>query len=147
MAMKNFQVAVKSKTTKLEREPLNYSVGDDEQIAYMPTTDQVALVLASMGDDSNGADVMAAVFEFVKGTHDDTSYLYLRRRIADIDDPFTLKDLEEITFWMVEEKAARPTRPSGGSSSSPDETGKSSTGSSRRAASTRSRSTPEDSAT
>jgi hypothetical protein len=144
---KNFDVAAKSAATKQERVMVPYSIGDDEQVAWLPSDEQVILLMASMGEDSNGADVMSAAFTFLKGTHDEESYRYIRSRFADPDDPFEADTLTDIAFWLVEEKAARPTRPSGGSSQSPGNTGSSSTASARRAASTRSRSTPDASAT
>jgi len=136
--MRSFTTAGKqtSEETFEGAEPLKFVLDDSEYIAYPPTPAQFAVFMSSQAESRESQDHVAGVIDFFDGLLEEEARRTFRRRLLDRDDPFDFDMVQEIMEWLVEEWAARPTKPSSDSPSSRTTTGPRSTAKRRSTAST-----------
>jgi hypothetical protein len=147
--MKEFQVAAQEAVDDTpEEQILEFSVAGQDFVASLPTTGQIALVVASAGRTE--AEQLGAVFGFLRGVLQGDGY----RRLSDLLEagvlPFEVifggddANPDGIVEWIVQAAAGteRPTKRSSGSSSSQRAGGPRSTGRSPGKGSIRSNSLP-----
>lgn len=140
--MKEFMVASKA-TEEGEKEILEFSIGEDEFQAKVPSTARIAMFIAAMVDEDSGTgSSTAAVFAFLRDVLLEDGYRRLRKLITDDVIGMTFitggDDLNEdgLVDWIISQAADRPTQPPIDSSPSPAAGGKRSTGRVRGTAST-----------
>lgn len=82
-----------------------------------PTESQIALYLASYADGN--VQMLNATMKFTETIFGSEDAVYLRDRMNDRADPFTIETLSEIVLGLIQEvNGGRPTRRSTGSTSS-----------------------------
>ena len=132
--MKEFVAAARQAVESEDGEEptLEFGLAGQEFTAKVPTSGQVALVAGSFG--GGNAQMVGALFEFLQGVLLDDGYRRLRKLIADGTVPFEVvfggddNNDQGIVEWISAQAAARPTKPSDGSSPSRKQGGGKSTG-------------------
>lgn len=92
-----------------------------------PQDGQVAVLMATTGRHSSQQERIAGLINFFVGVLDEDSHSYIVNRLLDGGDQFGLANVEEILEGLMEDWAGRPTKQSSGSTTSPKDTGRSST--------------------
>lgn len=128
--MKEFTAAVAQATEHTEAEPTwEFKVtgprDGQERIlrAHMATPGQVAVVMSAVGRHTSLPTKIAGTIDFFMAIMDEDDVSYLTDRLMDRDDPFEIKQVTDILFWLIEEWSGHPTQGSSGSSSSQVSTG------------------------
>lgn len=126
--MKEFSTAIEqAERDKVDDKVWEFKVDDTVLRAYEATPEQVAVVLSKVGRHVTLATKAAGIIDFFMSVMDHNDAAYLSERLLDRDDPFDMKQIEGILSWLIEEWGGHPTREPSGSSSSPTNTGPSST--------------------
>lgn len=131
--MKEFVTAARV-AEEQDDEYISFKVDDIEVHAYEPSPGQLAMMYSSLSDHARDEKRIAGVVDFFFGLLDSDQARILGARLLDRNDSFELEQITEIMGWLVEEWAARPTRPSSASSASPTSTGRKSTARSQKMA-------------
>jgi hypothetical protein len=124
--VKEFTTAVE-KADKDEEAPLEFSVDGVLCHGYYPGEGQLAYLLASTGRHSTAQEQIAGLINFFVAVLDDDSHTYVVNRLLDRRDEFGIEQVQSIMEWMVGEWSGRPTKSPSDSTSSPPNTGQSST--------------------
>lgn len=128
--MRSFQIAAEQETEV--EEILEFSVAGEEFKVKLPSASQATLVIANMSRGASSA--IAGVYRFLERALLDDGYERLTNLISEGELPFEVlfggDELNEIGIveWIVQEAAARPTKPLSGSQRSSKSSGKRSTG-------------------
>lgn len=108
--MKEFVTAVKAGGRDVS-EDITVKVDDREITFLSPSQEQMAILIASVsatGDNLQGiAEIINVFFDLVDGTED---HRWLRHRLFDRDDEFSVTEVTDILLYLIEEWTGRPTR-------------------------------------
>jgi hypothetical protein len=126
--MREFKTAARQAVDpEAAEKPIEFEVDGEVWRAYKPTEGQLAWLMANATDFAKVEDQAAASINFFVGLFDDDTRRLIAQRLLDRDDPFGLEEIGEITEYLTEEWAARPTKPSSVSTPSRRSTGRKST--------------------
>lgn len=101
-----------------DEEALTFMIDGQELRAFKPTEGQIALVMASVGRHASDTTKMAGIIDFFVSIMDEESHQYLVERLLSREDPLSLRKVEEVLLWLMEEWTGRPTQRSSGSTQS-----------------------------
>lgn len=125
-SVKEFTTAVE-KSEQEEEAELEFAVDGVLCHGYFPGEGQLAYLLASTGRHSSAQEQIAGLINFFVAVLDDESHQYVVNRLLDRRDEFGIDQVQKIMEWMVGEWSGRPTKSPSVSTSSPPNTGQSST--------------------
>lgn len=132
MTIREYNTSVKTVEERDDRQfaPESSFKVDGRQIdCYGPTSDQAAVILMTAQGSSNnamvGLQLMNLVFQHIIKSDEDANWI--RQRILDREDNFTMDTFVNIVLDLTEEWFATPTEQSPESSPRPSSTGKKST--------------------
>lgn len=116
--MKQFQAAARQSSGGEEILQFEIPVSEDGDLeaftVRLPSTGQISLVVASM--DEGGVEMLASVYNFMRGLMEEDDYKRFRRLVADGTVSLELlvggDELNEqgIIEWIIEQTASRPTK-------------------------------------
>lgn len=107
--MREFTTAVKEATEDTE-EGMKFTLDGVELLCMQPHDGQLAMLMASVGRHTSQQTKIAGIIDFFVAVMDERSHGHIVDRLLDRDDPFGLKEVEEIMMWMIEEWTGRPTK-------------------------------------
>lgn len=115
--MKQFVTATREYREGAEaRMTITFQHDDREVTAKKFKDGQLSLLMASQGGYSEETDRIAGMIDFfISLFPDKEDGRYFAHRLNDGDDGFDLEDLEDITYWLIEQFTERPTKPSSAS--------------------------------
>lgn len=130
--MKEYTTAVKRKSDEggeaEEREgKVEFPVDGVSYTAYLPSPEQFAVVVASVGKYAGDLIMVEGIINFFFGVLDEWSRKALHERLMDPEDTFGLDNIREITMDLLEEWTGKDTGEPSASTSKRKQTGKSST--------------------
>jgi hypothetical protein len=95
--------------------------------AYRPGDGQIAVLMATTGPHASENEQIAGFINFFVSVLDEGSHSYIVSRLLDRTDVFGMKELNDISEYLMEQWSGRPTKSSSGSTGSRRKTGRSST--------------------
>jgi hypothetical protein len=125
--IKEFTTAIKAAEESEEESTLEFAVDGVMCKAYRPNDGQLAYLMASTGRHQSDQEQVAGIINFFVAVLDDDSHTYLVNRLLDRKDQFGLEQVQKVMEWMVSEWSGRPTKRPSVSTTSPPNTGQSST--------------------
>lgn len=132
--MREFKSAAKQ--AEDPEDVVRIKLDDVELVSLRPTEGQLVMLMAAEASETRSRDSqLATTIDFALSIFDDNTRRYLGSRLLDPQDPFSLSGGEDgegaglldLIQAVVEEWTNRPTKPSSGSTSSPENGGSSST--------------------
>lgn len=96
-------------TSRADREELPFEIDGSQQLAYVPTGDQAAMLARMASRSASLQDKIQETMRFLEGVTSPATFSYLEGRTYDGGDRFGFTELAEIMVWLCEETAARAT--------------------------------------
>lgn len=134
--MKEFTTAAE-RAAETDEDEVAFEFTIDGQLcrAFRPNDGQLAVLVATTGRHSSGAEQVAGVVNFFVSVLDEASHSYVVSRLLDRRHPLPVQGdpdegtvgLQDIMEWLIEQWSGRPTESRSDSASSPPSTGSRST--------------------